>query len=674
MQSRTPEELQQQITQLQTFQLVLTGLASSTTFNSGSLDASLREVTQTIAEALHAAFCSVWKTSDDIGLYCHCRYDLSKVQFSSDRSQPLKCPAHIEKAFKAGQTISLHRSDSDRCSAMESSVENWIGSPILYNGDLWGLLVVADVTKQRSIAPAEIEFLKHVAALIPLALLAVERLQAQTALSHAKEQAERASQTKAQFLANMSHEIRTPLTAIIGFAESLNSSDQTMEERIDAIQAITRNGKHLQNLVSDILDFSKLEAKRLEVENRQIVLASLLKDLCALGQAQAHDKGIEFAFHYMYPLPRVIHSDPTRIKQILLNLINNAVKFTAAPGAVRLIVSYQQPENQLMLGVQDTGIGIAEDVIEHLFAPFSQADGSITRKHGGTGLGLAISRELAKRLHGDIQVISTPGLGSLFVVTLPTGDLGENALIYEGDPSFSQPTEQAATVIRAQHLAGTVMVADDNHDNQKLISLMIKRTGADVVIANNGQEAVENAQVQEIDLILMDLQMPVMSGLQATEMLRLTGFDQPIVALTANATATDRAAALEAGCDDFLSKPIDQQTFYSTLARYLPASKPPSVTASDISELQQDPEYQQLRAEFYHELPDRIAAIGNAIEQQDWPQVRTLAHQLRGIAGSFGIPEATRLAGALEFQAVREDHGEILFIFNNLKSLCATQT
>jgi PAS domain S-box-containing protein len=267
-------------------------------------------------------------------------------------------------------------------------------------------------------------------------------------LDQARGAAEAANRAKSQFLANMSHEIRTPLTAIVGFAESMLESGQSMDERIEAITTVIRNGRHLQSLISDILDFSKIEAERIEIEKVAVPLPALLADVRA---SQVRGKDQDFSMHFLPPLPAVITSDPLRIRQILVNLISNAAKFTPADGSIRMIVSLDQDLEQLMISVQDTGIGIAAQEQERLFEPFVQADASTTRQFGGTGLGLTISRALAQRLGGDIQVISQRDLGSLFVLTLGTGPLEGVPLLWDS-ASFEVAPETPRAVHRAPRL------------------------------------------------------------------------------------------------------------------------------------------------------------------------------------------------------------------------------
>lgn len=474
-------------------------------------------------------------------------------------------------------------------------------------------------------------------------------------LSVAKDAAEAANRAKSSFLANMSHEIRTPLTAIVGFSESLLIEHYPIPERTQVIETIIRNGRHLQDIITNILDFSKIEAGRLEIEPSRFNLSEFITDIEVLGTTLCRSKQLCFTTHIVPPIPLSVFSDPVRLRQIVINLIGNAVKFTAPHGSVRLLVGLDAEKNELILVVQDTGIGIADEEASRLFQPFMQADVSTTRRFGGTGLGLSISRELARLLGGDIRVFSVKGLGSLFITSVATGALNGVPLIYEW-PKDKEHTDADKTSMTIPALAGLILLAEDTPDSQRLISLLIRRTGADVVVAANGQEAVERAQEREFDLVLMDMQMPIMGGLDATQFLRLTGFDHPIIALTANATENDKIEAIAAGCNGFLTKPIDQQAFFATLSQHLPAAGSERMAQPVGDTLNQDSEFQAMRETFYSELPERLQAIKAAFEASDWIELRSKAHQLKGIAGSFGLPEASRIAAHIEQAIVEGDY------------------
>jgi len=453
--------------------------------------------------------------------------------------------------------------------------------------------------------------------------------------------AELASEAKSAFLANMSHEIRTPLTAIIGFAETLLEADQSEAKRHAASRTIIRNSQHLLHLINEILDVSKIESRRLEIEILPTDLPAVVADVQSVMAMLAGEKHLSFSVDYECPVPRHIHTDPTRFKQILLNLCSNAIKFTEK-GGVRVSVSFRPEARQLAVAVADTGIGISPEQLARLFAPFSQADSSTTRRFGGTGLGLYISRQLAQMLGGNVEIRSRPGLGTRVEVTLNTGEVAADDLMFAA-PSAEHEADRPARRQNgaAEALHGRVLLAEDSPDNQRLIGRLIRRTGAEVVIAGNGKAAVEQALSDHFDLILMDMQMPVMDGIAATRLLRRAGYHGPIVALTANAFKEDRERCAEAGCDDFLTKPIDRGAFGHTLARYLGG------TAGTDALPAGDPftgDLHDLAADFVGKLPQWVAKLRGAYAVGDLATLRTLAHQLKGLGGTFGFPEITRQA------------------------------
>ena len=474
--------------------------------------------------------------------------------------------------------------------------------------------------------------------------------QAKTALIE-KGVAEVANQTKSMFLANMSHEIRTPLTAIIGFSEALLDVNQSMAERIEGIQTINRAGKHLLNIINDILDLSKIEAGRLEVERLSLPLFDLVEEVAALAQVQAESNGVKFNIEPVFPLPMTVHSDPVRIRQILLNLLGNAIKFSAQ-GSVTLRMRYALDAKQLALEVCDTGIGISQEQLSRMFQPFAQADISTTRRFGGTGLGLSLSKQLAEMLGGTISVISTLGKGSCFTFLLDTGPVDTLIQCAEEVPL---PHQAVAQVAGAVNLSGTILVAEDNLDNQRLIGLNARRLGAELIMVDNGELAVAAALSRHFDLILMDMQMPVMDGLTATRALRAKGYRGPIVALTANATQQDMQNCLDAGCDSFLSKPIERGKFSETLRNYLKLNAEPSPD-EDMEQvisplLENDPGLIELMEHFIVQLNDYQRNLLNAQAGGDLEVVRYLAHKIKSEGFDYMFPRVTEIAGRLEFAA-----------------------
>ncbi|MBN1394949.1 MAG: CHASE domain-containing protein [Pirellulales bacterium] len=396
--------------------------------------------------------------------------------------------------------------------------------------------------------------------------------------------AQSASQSKSEFLANMSHEIRTPLTAILGYADLLLGADpRVSDEQRQAVSTIKRNGEFLLAIINDILDLSKIEAGRLEVERTVCSPGKILADLRSLMSVGAEAKGLTFTVEYEGALPETILSDPVRLRQILLNLIANAIKFTRA-GGVRVTARFESDpslEHKLRFDVADTGIGISEEQMRRLFQPFSQADGATTRRFGGSGLGLTISKRLALMLGGDITVRSTPGEGSVFSVTVATGPL-ESVTFRDHSPDEAVE-EAAASSAASPALHGRILLAEDGPDNQRLISFLLRKAGAEVEVAENGKEAVrmvlasnggQTRKEWPFDLVLMDIQMPVMDGYEATQRLREGGYPGPIIALTAYAMPKDVQRCLEVGCDLHLSKPINFDTLLQAVAQNLKVRSP----------------------------------------------------------------------------------------------------
>jgi len=393
-------------------------------------------------------------------------------------------------------------------------------------------------------------------------------------LRRASERAEAATRAKSSFLANMSHEIRTPLTAILGFSDLLREEvDADVARRREYVDTIRHAGEHLLALINDILDVSKIEAGKMTLELIETSLPDMLRCVVDLLEHRARQKGLQISVG-VKAIPEAIVADPTRMRQILMNLAGNALKFTEQ-GSVVITAEYLNDgaNGRLRIEVVDTGPGMTPEQSRLLFRPFTQADSSVTRKHGGTGLGLTISRRLAEMMGGDVSLVHTaPGQGSKFRFEIPVelvhGTRFVNSL--QSDAGEGRPT----ALVAEARLQGRILLAEDGPDNQRLISHLLRKAGAEVMIAENGREALdllERSRVceQPFDLLLTDMQMPEMDGYQLARTLRERAFTLPIVALTAHAMADDRAKCQAAGCDDYVAKPIDRNAMFATLHQWL---------------------------------------------------------------------------------------------------------
>ncbi|RMF45199.1 MAG: response regulator [Planctomycetota bacterium] len=395
-------------------------------------------------------------------------------------------------------------------------------------------------------------------------------------LADALDRAMAASRAKSDFLANMSHEIRTPMTAVLGYAELLGEDDQLSPANRERIDVILRNGRHLLTIINDILDVSKIEAGKMTVEILECSVCEIIADVCSLMRPRALQKGLNLEVQYPTAIPKIIRTDPTRLRQILVNLLTNAIKFTKQ-GAVTLTVAARNStaENaELELQVEDTGIGLTAEQQHRIFQAFTQADETMTRRFGGTGLGLTISKGLTELLGGTIEVHSEAGKGSKFTVRIPIGSLQGVEMIRSCRELLGTNSPGSVQTVTPNNVSGRILLVEDGVDNQKLLSFLLRRAGADVTIAENGKVGMEKAleawrMGTPFDLIFMDMQMPVMDGYTATSELRRAGYTLPIVALTAHAMSHDRAACLKAGCDDFVTKPVDRKRLLQTAAEWM---------------------------------------------------------------------------------------------------------
>jgi len=470
-----------------------------------------------------------------------------------------------------GKTISSDvQSDErvhDRKWAKEHGLRSFVGLPLVRDGRVVGVMAMFS----RQVLPEHV--LETTEVLAQLGAGALSNIELINSLQGATQAAEAANVAKTEFLANMSHEIRTPMTAILGFADVLKEEGDLTRAplvRVNAIETIRRNGEHLLALLNDILDLSKIEAGKMNVEFIPCDPSSVVRDAVSMLDVKARQKGLALSARCATPIPEVIQSNPIRLRQILVNLLGNAIKFTEK-GSITLSVFLESSggdSGTLCLEVRDTGMGMTREQCAQLFRPFYQADSSMTRAYGGTGLGLRISKRLAEMLGGGIMVSSEPGRGSVFTARISTGPLTGVHLT----PSLAltnEPKGDEATSPRTRHTRSLdgcrVLLAEDGPDNQRLIVHFLESAGAQVVVVENGHQALaaccqpENGEIRQslpFHVIIMDMQMPKMDGYEATRRLRAKGLRIPILALTAHAMAGDRQKCLDAGCDEFAAKPI----------------------------------------------------------------------------------------------------------------------
>ncbi|MDP5132117.1 MAG: ATP-binding protein [Paraglaciecola sp.] len=455
-----------------------------------------------------------------------------------------------------------------------------------------------------------------------------------------------ASLAKGRFLASMSHEIRTPLTSIIGYSDGILLGDIDKAEQDRVIKIIGDNGSHLLSVINDILDLSKIEANKLDFEFIPTSLFSILGQIESVVGTRARDKGLAFHIDYQFPLPSEILIDPTRLKQILFNLTNNAIKFTEH-GFVGLTVKTE--EQALVIIISDSGEGIAPSHLDKLFEPFTQADVSINRRLGGTGLGLSISKRLALGLGGDIQVKSAPRKGSSFTLSFTLRETLNTIWISSvGEICLAKPEGKSAPDNLPDFNGTRVLLADDHANNRELITIMLKRMNISVVDVENGEQVLEALFYQKFDLILLDIHMPKMDGLVALQKIKALGNITPVVALTANSMNHEVQYYLRLGFNDHLAKPISRTQFIDVLSRYLSISNSvqPLINRNDMLALTRD---------YQNDLRIQLSKFEAARKTKDIKKIQLLAHRISGSASSFGFDLLGKEYAELEYSATQED-------------------
>ena len=570
-------------------------------------------------------------------------------------------------------------------------------TPLHINGSLRGqVFSFRDVTQRQRAAEALVRL---------NASLESRILQRTEELEQATHRAQAANQAKSDFLSNMSHEIRTPMNAVIGLAYLALKADPNPKQRA-CLEQIHGSGLHLLGLVNDILDISKIEAGKFVLEETDFKLSSVFDSVARLSADAAKAKGLTLTFEIDPSLSRAVRGDALRLGQVLLNYVGNAVKFTPQ-GGVRVAAKTQQrfkSESLIRIEVQDSGIGLTDAQIGQLFQPFHQVDASTTRAHGGTGLGLAVCKQLTELMGGEVGVNSRPGQGSLFWFTARVR-FGSPVLAEVASAPDLAPTRSPRDVIRGAR----ILLVEDNVVNQAVACGLLEDAGATVGIASDGQEALDQLRIDRFDCVLMDVQMPVMDGLQATRLIRADPglAELPVLAMTANARSEDRARCLDAGMNEFLTKPVLPDRLYAALAHWLmrragaadrkhggegatPLSgaayvaRPASAAASpagdpgviDWSILSRsvgaDPDkIRRYRTLFVDGLPESIAELESALGQGDQFALADLGHRMKSSARMVGALGLADLCESLEALRHGAKLGEARVVVNNIRRLMA---
>jgi PAS domain S-box-containing protein len=502
-------------------------------------------------------------------------------------------------------------------------------------------------------------------------------------LVESKAHAEQANRAKSDFLANMSHEIRTPMNAVLGFTDLLRRGVyQSPDQAQKYLNTVHSSGRHLLGLINDILDLSKVESGKLVIERLPTSLAETVVQVAEVMRVKAQEKGLELLVELDGNIPETVGIDAGRVRQIVTNLVGNAIKFTEK-GKVRIVQRWNAQTQMIGIDVIDSGIGIPADKVNAIFQPFTQAESSTTRRFGGTGLGLSISQKFARAMDGDIVVTSTYGKGSCFAVTLHAPQFSQQ-MIASLAQIEAQISQASAAERNTQYRGGSILVVDDSLENRELLKAVLIPAGLTVDEAENGQVAVSMARAKQYAVILMDMQMPVMDGFTATRTLRQAGHTTPIIAFTAHALKGFEHEIKEAGCTGYLTKPVDIDLLHKTLSNYIEVAgeqtvksglvaAPPTPDSTEngpiVSRLAQTKALHHVIDIFVQRMPKQLVLLKTALGAQDFEQVASLAHWLKGSAGSIGFDGYTQPAKRLEIAAHAHDLPTAMLHLKEIESL-----